>query len=600
MTTSKIRTQLKPDMPYSKMVEETSTSEDISDPVVQQKVDSLLDFFKETGIPYEKFDPDFLKGTNLHEIEESSKKAYPNMDYFMYVPGQHDTQKWLHAVKEIYYGEKNGLNRVVAVRKATNGWNVMETHDFLNWLKYYEEGAHLKYKFAQNWYENGAPGYFLHIKQDPKKEEVPSVGGRDIDMARDAIADEMPQAEKKRIIEKQRNKIVGRLDSAEKLLRTHEGQLFAGKEFESLLETIYQLKKKVQMVNKLSTSTRLYEDMIIREANILNRRGFKKAAEVLFSVAQANNPPPPGTGSNEDTPPLPPPPPEPEAGAGASGGLPSVGPGMPQNPPESAPQENAPGISEFLKNMETGNIGVKDNQSSEDTLEVEDTLSVTDSDSAFMTVAQEVEVPPPAAPVPAPAPIPKVEEPLEVEEKNIGEQTSEKVKDFDNMIDSAFANITINDIVAKLEDIAKIYKTREIPRQLAIVDMMLDSKGLAAYFPSLSEAINKALESNNYIATRIDDILAKLQGGIEGRDIDLKGERQPASPDFDAMKQSLKNQDDKERARKKLRKEQADQELEETTNPKETPEIDIEEDLSKPVPPPRETPPPAPPLRPRV
>src|SRR5208282_6852066 len=92
---------------------------------------------------------------------------------------------------------------------------------------------------------------------------------------------------KKRIIEKQRQKIIGRLDSAEKLLRSPEGQDFAGTELENLMEAIYSLKKKVQLVNKLSTSTRLYEDMIVREANVLSRRGFVKAANMLYSVAQS-------------------------------------------------------------------------------------------------------------------------------------------------------------------------------------------------------------------------------------------------------------------------------------------------------------------------
>ena len=92
--------------------------------------------------------------------------------------------------------------------------------------------------------------------------------------------------EKRNTIEKQRAKIIGRLDSAEKLLRSPEGQQFAGHELEQLMEAIYTLKKKVQLVNKLSISTRLYEDMIVREANVLGRKGFTKAANMLYSVAQ--------------------------------------------------------------------------------------------------------------------------------------------------------------------------------------------------------------------------------------------------------------------------------------------------------------------------
>lgn len=570
--------------PGSKIMGIPSISDKMT-PELQRKIDDLLKFFEGTSIKYDKYDPDFLKGTSLSEIGESAKQAYPNVDY-MHVPGQHNTQKWLQAVKDIYYGEKNGLNRVAAIRQTTKNWAITETYDFLNWMKYYEEGTHLKYKFAQVWYENGAPGYFLHIKPDQKKED-PQVSGKDVDAAKDSIADEMSAVEKKRIIEKQRNKIIGRLDSAEKLLRTYEGQIFAGKELESLLETIYQLKKKLQMVNKISLSTKLYDDMIIREANVLSRKGYTDAAELLFSLAQANNPPPPGTGSDKDTPLTPDAPPMPQQNSGAPGGLPSMGPGMAQNPPESASQETSPGITEFLENLETGNIG----ESPEDELEVEDTLHVEDED--LLTVAQEVPPPPiptipkPPSKIKVPTKTPEIEAPLEVDEESLGMQPSEKVKDFDTIIDAAFANISVNDIVAKLEDIAKIFKTREIPRQLSIIDMMLDSKGLASYFPSLSEAINKALESNNYISTRIDDILAKLQGGIEGKSIDLKGEKgNNTSPEIESLKNNLKQRDDKEKIRKKMRQDQANQELEQSINPeseKETPEINIEEDLNKPV-----------------
>jgi hypothetical protein len=564
-------------------------------PEMEAKIQKLLDFFGKIKNPYGGFDSEFLDGTGRGDIV-GDKKAYPNNEQYSHIPGARDTAKWLQTVREVYYKERNGANRIAAIRQATNGWNPMETYDFLNWLKFYEGNTHLKYKTAQLWYENGSPGYFLHIKQDPQKEQTPSVQGQDIDMARDSIADELPASEKKRIIEKQRNKIVGRLDSAEKLLRTHEGQIFAGKEFESLLEIIYQLKKKIQMVNKISISTKLYEDMIIREANIMNKKGFVKAANLLFSISQANNPPPPGTGTNDVGAPITPVSPAPPTqNTGAPGGLPSIGPGMPQTPPESAPNESTPkGIDLFLKNLDPGE---KDDEhaSEDDILEVSDSLDVNDiEDEVLVTEAQEVP-PPPASKMPAKPPVapvvpPKPSKTLKPSTDNVAEVdagSSPESRDFDRIIDSAFANVTVNDIISKLKDIAKVYKTREIPRQLSIIDMMLDSKGWAAYFPSLSEAINKALESNNYIATRLDDILSKLEGGIEGKDLDLRGDNKSTSPEDEAFRQKLEMQEQKDKTKKKMRAEQADRELAESMQPaKETPEVDIEEDLSKPPAPP--------------
>ena len=142
----------------------------------------------------------------------------------------------------------------------------------------------------------------------------------------------MSLSEKKHIIEKQRHKIVGRLDSAEKLLRTRDGQLFAGKELESLMEAIYSLKKKVQLVNKLSVSTKLYEDMIIREANILTKRGYPRASDVLFKIAQG-------------APITPAPPANPTTGGGNPGTIPGDAPGQ-------APAPNDPPINDGMKGLE--------------------------------------------------------------------------------------------------------------------------------------------------------------------------------------------------------------------------------------------------------
>lgn len=606
---------------------------------LQDKIEKLMHFFDEAGIDYSKFNPE-----EIPKLDLSQRKAYPNFDQYMYIPGQHNTQKWLSAVREIYSMEKENAGRVQAIRQATSGWNIMETYDFLNWLKFHEAGDHLKYKFAQLWYENGAPGYFLHVKPDPPKAQEPAVTGRDIDFARDSIADELTKNERKQIIEKQRNKIIGRLDSAEKLLRSPDGQIFAGKEFEVLMEAIYQLKKKIQLVNKVSTSTRLYEDIIVREANILHKNGFIKAANMLHSLAQT-----PGQSAGQlDGKPIDnkggkipqaasPDDPTGAGHPGAPGGLPSMGPGMPQNAPsasvpETGPNEMAPidmkspvgpppttavvppspmpkkekpkGISEFLENMNTSKLTTTEDQAgSEDGLEVDDVISVAESDDYLLvTDAQAVDVPMTTTPAPdrpafrpafIPADVPEppkgetpeapmapaTEEPLEVTEDDIPVPQGINVSDFDSKIDAVFSNITVDDVVAKLEDIAKIFKNREIPRQLGIVDMMLDSLGLATYFPSLSEATNKALDSNNYISTRVEDIISKLRGAMNTKDIDLKSETGD-KPEVAGIKNKLQQDADKEKSRKQQRK---DQEVAELTGPaKETPKLEIAEDLGVP------------------
>jgi hypothetical protein len=566
---------------YNNQLRGQFSDEDLDLPIgLEEKIEKLMSFFDNHGINYDKYNPN-----DIPKLDFNKKEAYPNYEQYMHVPGQHDTKKWLQAVKTVYYKEKDGQNRVLAIRQATNGWNLMEVHDFLNWLKFYEEGNHLKYKKAQVWYENGNPGYFLHIKKDPPKEEQPAISGRDIDFARDEAANDIPASEKKKIIEKQRHKIIGRLDSAEKLLRSQDGQMFAGKELESLMEAIYNLKKKIQLVNKLSTSTKLYEDMIIREANGLHKKGFVKASDLLHSVAEETGAP--AAKITDKSPPVASPA-MPHDASGAPGGLPSVGPGMPQTPPDSAPNEMPPkpkAIDKFLENLDTGKITTKEDKN--DNMDVEDDLEV--HDELLVTEAQEVP-PAPAKPKATVSPITneapkKPESDLEVNEEDAAknkENPGPSAKDFDNMIDAAFANLTVDDVVVKLEDLAKIFKTREVPRQLSIVDMMLDSLGLASYFPSLSEATNKALESNNYISTRVEDIISKLRGAMQTKDIDLRGEEQETNPAVQNIKNVLKTNEDKEKTRKEQRKQQQDSELDNAS--KETPEVEINEDLAAPAP----------------
>jgi hypothetical protein len=488
----------------------------------------------------------------------------------------------------------------------------------------------MKYKMAQVWYDNpNLPGYFLPIKKDPPPEAEPIIPS-DVNMADDAHAEAERNEEKRQIIEKQRKKIIGRLDSAEKLLRTPEGQQFAGSELESLMEAIYGLKKKVQLVNKLSVSTRLYEDMIVREANVLSRKGFVKAANMLYSVAQtpaAAGETAQGSPDGSDLPSATPPP-DP-SGAGQSGtmsGLPATAPGVPsdqttvnsdQNDPPSAdallqggnaptgtaesspaiiPQE-APqpqGIKEFIENMNDGN------ESGSDDLEVrdpEEDLMVSEAQAlppgpppAVLEDVPMTDQPPPergnpvALPLDPPTTLKPQDEPLEVSEKDIPTPTEVEDQEmipsqdsgFDAKLDQMLANVSVSDIVSELEDLSKVFKVREIPRRLALIDMMLDAKNLSSFFVNLSEAQNKALESNNYISTRIEDILSKLRGSIPTKEIDLKGGPINNSPEVDAIRGKLQTDEEKAKQQKQTRKEQEAAKLTGQTA-KETPTVDIGE-----------------------
>ena len=541
--------------------------------------------------------------------KKEKKQAYPNYEYNMYISPQHDVQKWINLLKDIYYQEKNNGNRSQTIINATANWPEKEKYDFLNWLKFYESGSHMKYKFAQNYYVNDSvPGYSGYFVPFNKEQEKPATN-LDVNNAKDPSAHELSDGEKKKIIQKQRKKIISRLDSAEKLLRTDEGELFAGKEFDSLLSSLYDLKKKIQMMNKVSISTTIYDDMIIREANILNKHGFIKAANILYSLAQdagsdLSNP-------NETAPSAAPPaaPTGPAASPtadstqsmGAPGNMPMDTPpgGMPtdatsgdgavrpeiasNNPP--SPKNMSEGMEAFLKGLDPA----KESNGDELMVEDNDFNYIFDEGELLVTEAQVAETP---APSPAtPLEVKEEVKPLETTPKSL--EIKNPKSNFDAQFNQAFSNITVQDIIVKLEDLSKIFKTREVPRQLGLVDMMLDSLGLAPFFPALSEATNKALESNNYISTRVEEVLSKLRGTLATHEIDLMGDTEETKPEVTGLKNKLISEEEKEKAKKELKKQKEDELLE--VSEKETPEIEIAEDLTEaPATPPPQPPAPAP------
>jgi hypothetical protein len=103
--------------------------------------------------------------------------------------------------------------------------------------------------------------------------------------------------------------------------------------------------------------------------------------------------------------------------------------------------------------------------------------------------------------------------------------------------------------------LVSIYNQREISRQINILDIMMDRVGLASFFPALGEAMGKALDSNQYIATRLEDILAKLKGSVEsaGTAEWLEPSR-TTTPESEAVRKELEAKEEQEEARKERRR----------------------------------------------
>jgi hypothetical protein len=202
------------------------------------------------------------------------------------------------------------------------------------------------------------------------------------------------------------------------------------------------------------------------------------------------------------------------------------------------------------------------------------------ADDKITVVAQEMmREPGPAVPSKLKSPVkpvmPPPPPPTEIEEGPKPHIKVEEEPELDNLDNFDLDNVRVADIVKRLEMVSNVIKNREIPRQLAIVDLMLDKLGIAAYFPTLAEATRSSLESNQYMATRVEDILGKLRGSLEHKEeVNLAPEKDESRDHtIDAVKRNLQNEDAKQKELKEQRQALRDKEVAAPTAPikKETP-----------------------------
>lgn len=72
--------------------------------------------------------------------------------------------------------------------------------------------------------------------------------------------------------------------------------------------------------------------------------------------------------------------------------------------------------------------------------------------------------------------------------------------------------VSIQSVISRLEGISKLLKSRDAIRELASIDILLNELGLASYFPELTDAQAKLIESFGYASNKIESIVAKLRG----------------------------------------------------------------------------------------
>lgn len=455
-----------------------------------------------------------------------NKTAYPHGTGNNQIRPPHNLKKWLHTMKEIYAAMHKGYTFNDAFEHVTQEWASMEQKDFKNWLQFYQSNQHELYKTAQNsgdTFVGGPSGVQLPLGLKAKLPNVPKLFGDD-----DLGSDYIPKQNQKDDELIAKNKIIGRLNSAEKIFTSVNFKQFLGQEFEAWLSALHSLKRKIQSLKIANTS--LIEDLIVLSSNQLEDQGFYKSATIMHKIAQT--PPPPVVPTEQAAEPaLEEPTPEfnmddigmEEFGMGGEGKEEEEG---------VIEDEGEQAMLDFLKNL--GASTDEDDNDSDDEKTAYDNFDgalISLAEDGFGKIAQEA---PP--------------EMLSVPEKTLPEVPMKQMPEkdtADEAIEKALANVTYSDIIVKLEDIATMLKVRHLTRELTIVDLMMQSMGVSSFFPNMGEATKSALDSNQYVLSRVEDILAKLRGASDVSDGSLEEikEKFHAAEENNENKRKIKEQD---------------------------------------------------------
>lgn len=492
------------------------------------------------------------------------KMAYPQDYSGVFVRPSYNISKWMNSVKEIYaMSQRNNIEIKQAFDEVTKQWDEKEKMDFSHWMRFYQSGGHERYKMAQyapTWGEDQTQGRGYYVPGDlkatmPGMPDMANIGGGNQDIIEEEAQQVQKETDTKELLNALRGKVLARLTAAERLLSGDDGRNLAGDELVRLLEGIHALKRQVLSLKTAKTVS----DLIIKEANRLQYGGFYKGASALKIIAQEM--PMPDMGAM----------PMPDMGGGAPAPAPdSEDPNAPRamdifisrlreglggaekilkKQPKEAPMAEAP-MAEPMAPTDIEAIAPDAPEAPVPEEGEKKKTSSYDDEAAIIVEAQEVPLEPAAMPTePLPTEVPE----LEVEE-NEAVPSDTKVED---AFDAALSNITVSDVITRLENLATIFKHREIARELGIVDMMLDKLGMASYFPNLAEAMQKALEANQYSLTRIEDILNKVRGAASEPNLNMHEDREFSEQERQ-IQEGLETAQQVERDRKERRQARRD------------------------------------------
>lgn len=449
------------------------------------------------------------------------KMAYPQGNAsFIFPP--HNLEKWMAAMKEIYTLNTTYPDFNQCFQAVTKDWDELEVYDFKKWLEFYQQNGQNKYAMEkQSQFTFPLDALRSTLPTAPEMPEIPTLSGVNL------------EEQRKQDLAKKIRAIISRLGAAEKLSTDPEVQRVLNKSLDigvgQWLEELHRVKRLIQMVPLKNAAT--VEDLLIKEANKLSYLGFPKTAKLITKIAVD---------------PLP----------------------IPTNPdPNQAGNETEQALTEIIEGMNPG-----EEEDKNEVMDMED-----DPLASISIIAQELPAPTQAVPdhvepnqTPVSEPAPIAENPEAIEPRDPFEK--------------ALENVTVGDVITELEALANIFRNREISRELAKIDLMMDRLGIASFFPSLAEANSKTLESNQYALTRVEDMLSKLRGSVktpEKNQIDLEGdntsstEPSPNAPS-EVVKQNLQQEQKADKARKEQRKQQQNQMEDLNSTPPAMPPVQVQ------------------------
>jgi hypothetical protein len=73
-------------------------------------------------------------------------------------------------------------------------------------------------------------------------------------------------------------------------------------------------------------------------------------------------------------------------------------------------------------------------------------------------------------------------------------------------------SVDLSVVIQRLEGLTKMLKSRDLIRDMASADILLNELGLASYFPELGDSQSKLIEAFSYASNRVEAIVSKLRG----------------------------------------------------------------------------------------